>query len=137
MRKLLAFFGIATQLIDIQKRRKAVLDDTIAYFNTNTRSIDETLKCCYRPTELSEGCAVGRLIKDKELCKQLDANLEGVGTGVVRVFNKLPIEVQELGESFLCDLQSLHDLGGYWDENGLRESGVERANRIREQYVEK
>ena len=138
MRKLLAFFGIPIKpkLTDLQKRRKAVLDDAIAYFNKNTRSFNEQGNCCYQPTPTSQGCAVGRLIADKELCKTLDANLENTGVGVTRVFNKLPIEVQELGESFLTDLQSLHDGYYNWDETGLSEDGISRVNSIKKYYIE-
>lgn len=69
------------------------------------------------------GCAIGRLISDKELCEKLDS-FKITGVYEPFVFNSLPENVKELGKPFLSDIQLLHDNEGYWNENGLSESGM-------------
>ena len=119
--------------VDIKQRRLAVLNEACNHFNSTNRSKDEINGGCfyYPPTPSSEGCAVGRLIKDKELCKSLDAMDD---TGVEQVFDYLPNDVQELGKAFLNSLQLLHDTSRFWNEKGLTEEGVEVKEHIIKHY---
>ena len=104
----------------IQQKRLAVLEDTCQYFNLSKRNVIGR-RCLYYPVnESTEGCAVGRLIKDKDLCSTLDNK---VGTTVDIIFILLPKELQELGKQFLVDLQNLHDDKDCWTETGLSEEG--------------
>lgn len=115
----------------IEQKRLTVLNDTIGYFNTTTRNINVNDTCQYYPQhEKTEGCAVGRLIKDKELCKKLDT----LGGGTRKLFKHLPAEVQELGVEFLVDLQLLHDYLYHWDQNGLTPRGKDKAEYIKTEY---
>jgi hypothetical protein len=77
------------------------------------------------------GCAVGRLISDKNLCEKLDSFKTTSVCGSL-VFNSLPENVKELGKPFLIDMQHLHDSEGYWNENGLSESGMSFYEKIKQ-----
>lgn len=112
------------------KRRQELLNDTINHYNSNNRSSSISGQCYYYPvSDKSEGCAIGRLIKDKELCKDFGCR------NLSDVFEQIPNELQELGKEFLMELQNLHDLKENWNENGLSENGKEQAEFIREIYL--
>ena len=114
----------------IFKRREDLLNDTINHYNSNNRSITLSGQCYYYPVnDKSEGCAIGRLIKDKELCKTFGCR------NVNEVFSEIPKELQELGPEFLSQLQCLHDVGANWNESGLSENGKEVVEFIREIYL--
>jgi hypothetical protein len=107
------------------KKQAALLKETIAHFSVNPRSTmsgEDTPNCTYSGV----GCAVGRLIKDKRLCRKLDKN--PTGNSVDEVFTKLPAYVKVYGVDFLSDLQDLHDVASNWTEHGqfrtLSDSGV-------------
>ncbi len=118
----------------LKEKQLKVLNDTVAIYNKNNRSIIDG-KCLYF-MEGTIGCAVGRLIADKELCKQLDGLDNGETTGVGVVFDKLPSDVKQLGVDFLKELQNLHDdvYTRYWDDNGLSIKGVEFVERIKQVF---
>lgn len=118
-----------------KETRIKLLNDTISHFNSTNRSTKSDGDCTYvAHYPETQGCAIGRLIADKELCKKLDAISGDDGGGSVknpRVFNMLPKELQDLGQDFLLEIQCLHDNGNYWDENGIAESGLNEVNRIK------
>lgn len=94
--------------------RIEVLNDTIKYFwGSKERQCVANGTCQYKATETSEGCAIGRLLTP-ELAASLDQNL-----GVVndKIFNKLPLSLQSLGQDFLSMLQDLHDTAELLYEN--------------------
>lgn len=120
--------------MNITERRAKLLAETIAYFNLNTRCISDVNRdCVYAPTEKSEGCAVGRLIPDKNLCIELDKLSLTVANE--RVYRHLSSDVQELGIEFLRALQRLHDNVENWTLNGLSESGKAIVETITENYI--
>jgi hypothetical protein len=111
--------------MNIKERQLEVLNDTIKHYNSNNRSFNDDNQCVYYPTKNSEGCAVGRLVKDKALCKEM-----GSAT-IYSVFTRLPMELQDLSLPFLNDLQCLHDRKGNWIETGLSENGLEALKHIK------
>ena len=104
----------------IKERIKEILQWERDNRNSNNRSVDANTKGCTYSGEI--GCAVGRLVEDKDLCSRLD-NSALSGVCRTEVFNQLPENVKELGQEFLQDLQKLHDNYQYWNENGLSDSG--------------
>ena len=114
----------------------AFLNETAAHFNLNNRSTTSNEGCSYLPKEgVSEGCAIGRKIADKKLCAELD-EFGYIGstadeTSSARVFNKLPQELQDLGQDFLNVVQQLHDSEYNWTETGLSPVGVEKVETIK------
>jgi len=127
---------------DLKSKRLAVLESTLNYFTISNRSVVRTMNrrtCQYAPIEgVSEGCAVGRLIKDKDLCKRLDDNgKDGMSaTVVVDVWEQLPKSVQELGLQFLSELQILHDSDIFWCNEGLNKEGQKALARIKRNHIE-
>lgn len=117
---------------NLKEKRLEVLNDTISYFKTSTRCINSRGRCTYSPTEESKGCAIGRLITDKNICTELDFKNQPIGAD--SAFNILPIEIKELGQDFLRNLQLLHDLPYYWLESGLSEEGLNKVNHLKLEY---
>lgn len=111
------------------ERRKFYIDDVVAHYNSNNRALQEmsTFRCQYSPTPTSDGCAIGRRLSEETLALIAPANMAVVARGV---FIKLPTWMQQLGQDFLSAVQSLHDQGSYWDENGITESGKKYAESI-------
>ncbi len=106
------------------------LRDTVRHFNSYNRAASGG-GCVYSETEFSSGCALGRHIVNKELCRELDDDPEEI-TGVVdvRVFEKLPGQLAMLGQDFLKRVQSLHDTEILWGPWGLSPAGETRVDEI-------
>ncbi len=119
--------------LSIEAKRLKVLEDTCEYFNVSKRNADG-FTCRYNPIhEKTEGCAIGRLIKDKALCAKFD-ELEAFESGVDYVFDELPEDLQELGQEFLARLQDLHDDVDNWTETGMSDDGLEQKDSIKNNY---
>ena len=117
----------------IKERRLVVLNDTINHYNLKNLSfscIDKNkYQCFYYPqTDKTEGCAIGRLIKDKELCKEFGSK------SLKQVFEYLPSNLKGLGSAFLSDLQGLHDVQKNWNKIGLSKMGLRRVEIIKKEY---
>lgn len=115
------------------EKQRAFLDETIAFYNSTNRGTSEGGGCKYY-VEGKEGCAIGRKIADKELCKKLDKSKNGSGIGLEWVFCQLPTDLQELGQDFLKAVQLLHDDSNNWNETGLSGVGTHKANLIRKDF---
>ena len=117
--------------MNLKQRRKAVLEDTISFYNSSNRAYDLSNNKCMYCTPGKRRCAIGRLLSEKEAIK-----LQGhYGNLVVReLFDYLPKSIQELGVCFLIELQDLHDTAACWDEIGITEKGKERAQLIKYGY---
>ncbi len=107
----------------LKEKQLEVLNSTIKYFNINNRSTtnSEGGSCWYHPQYGgTEGCAIGRLVKDKALCKKLDT-LGSIGAG--HAFLYLPHYLKDLTKEFLTEIQDLHDSSTNWNKSGLSERG--------------
>lgn len=117
-----------------QKKQLDFLNETIAHYNSKNRC-EINKRCKYSPIEgVSEGCAVGRHITDKELCKHLD-DLSAKDNGSVNikeVFDLLPKNLQELSQRFLGNIQQLHDNPYNWTETGLSIEGLNYVRHIKQ-----
>jgi hypothetical protein len=102
----------------------AFLDETVAHFSTNKRGVSPNGICCY-----TAGCAIGR-----HLHCDLRAELDGMDISSVasnQVFEKLPENLRELGQSFLWDVQGFHDAARFWFDDGLTTEGKNQYNYIK------
>jgi len=117
------------------KEQEEMLNDTINHFNSSNRSkVEGKTGCTYLPAHSnSQGCAIGRLIEDKALCKEFDSfGVSGVGNE--KVFEKLPLELKYLGQNFLNRVQQLHDWGHFWSEGGLNDRGLREVENIKNNF---
>lgn len=116
----------------INKKRLKFLNETIKHFNSTNRAMTPFGRCLYVPIEgVSEGCAIGRHIKNKALCFKLD----GIGgVGKFEVFVVLPKKLKDLGQDFLAEVQRLHDNKSNWDENGLTHYGNTKVEIIKTDF---
>ncbi len=116
----------------IKQKQLRILNETINNFNSTNRCVTENGSCNYY-LEGKQGCAIGRLIEDKELCKKLD-KLDYGGVSYHNVFDLLPDELKELTKGFLSDLQNLHDESECWNETGLTNRGLNRVGGIKVEF---
>lgn len=94
---------------EISKKQFNFLVSTLIHFNSGNRGVDKNYMCSY-----VDGCAIGRHC-DVDTRKALD----DVGDmSNEPAFALLPDELKELGQSFLYDIQSLHDSHHRWNNNG-------------------
>ena len=123
-------------MTELQQKQLALLEDTVKFFNSENRCINQYGGCNYY-LEGKEGCAIGRKIEDKELCKELD---KGLGPDLesavdkISVFNRLPDNLKELGQKFLYRLQRLHDDGENWIRSGISSKGEIIVKDIKETF---
>jgi hypothetical protein len=113
----------------IQERRLEILDWEKNNRNINNRSVNSDSMCTYSGPI---GCAIGRLVSDKDLCYEMDNRVDN--TSVNRVFSSLPEDVRELGKGFLSIVQEFHDTDVNWNENGLTSCGMGNYDYIKENY---
>ena len=119
----------------LKQKRLAVLEDTVKHYRLGNRSVVTnefyTENCTYIPNnpKKSEGCAVGRLVKDKRLLAKLDKTSNGIIGGD---YDELPKYIQVLGSDFLNKLQVLHDEPAYWNTKGISKMGKVRVNELKE-----
>lgn len=118
-------------ITNIKERQIAFLDDTAKHYNIFNRN-DIHGECRYLPiNDSSEGCAIGRYL-DKCLAKRMDEREFGSpGVSNMTLFNKLPTWMKEMGNSFLCNIQILHDDFTFWNEQGLSNKGSLNVDRIK------
>lgn len=119
----------------LQQRQLAFLEETAKFYNLSTRCVDADGKCKYY-VEGKAGCALGRHIPDKDLCRKLD-NWNGntsVGVSCDDAFELMPDNLRELGQDFLEQVQSMHDVITNWVSDGLSPEGTQVFNRIKLDY---
>lgn len=116
-----------------KEQKLALLDETAAAYTSATRCTTHSGSCQYF-IEGKIGCAIGRLIKDKELCRGLDnGDYAGGYTSVANsdVFSLLPADLKDYGQQLLVSLQNLHDDEPNWDTDGLSDAGKIKVLNIR------
>lgn len=122
-------------MTELQIKQLAFLTETMGHYTLKNRAFNpkkEQAQCTYVPIPgVSDGCAIGRHVPDKALCAEFDE----IGSVCnQKVFNRLPVELQELGVVFLSAIQSLHDGAKYWGENGLIEEGYDKVGEIKRKF---
>lgn len=112
----------------IKNAQTAFLRDTVQFYNSGNRAMrPETTVCVYEPTEFSPGCAIGRHLPNKKLCRSLCGTVDTVcRNGWGDVFGSLLV----LGVGFLNRVQRLHDNYTYWDGCGLAPYGRAEVSQI-------
>ncbi len=111
-----------------QEKQLAVLNETIAFYNSANRSINNTGHgACMYINNKGNKCAIGRLVTD-ELARTLEANMLKSASDI---FHLLPKEVQDLGLNFLEHLQVLHDNSHVWNTTGLTRDGEAEVRNIK------
>ena len=112
---------------ELAAKRRAFVEETAAHYNSKNRSMNtKNGACMYSPAHAgTEGCAIGRKVADKNLCRTFDEQYCNSAVSATSVFTQLPPELQELGVDFLDEVQLLHDETYYWCEGGLNASGRE------------
>jgi hypothetical protein len=103
----------------LQLEQLAFLVETATHFNINNRGHDKINGGC----SYLLGCAIGRKIEDKDLCRTLDT-MTVQGRSFSAVFEKMPPFFQSLGIGAVRATQHLHDEIDNWDENGLSPRGL-------------
>lgn len=118
--------------------REEFLLDTLEYYSQDPSRRcfhTETRICYYSPVNAdnpnSEGCAIGRWLSPDLQLKLDNESYPGINTD--DVFEQLPDNLQQLGQSFLSSVQSLHD-GNSWCQGGVINSNIYNLKRIIQNY---
>lgn len=118
--------------------REEFLLDTLEYYSQDPSRRcfhTETRICYYSPVNAdnpnSEGCAIGRWLSPDLQLKLDDETYPGVD--IDDVFEQLPDNLQQLGQSFLASVQFLHDSNS-WREGGVINYNIERLKKIIQEY---
>lgn len=123
----------------LQQNQLNFLNDTVNFFKKNPRCQNKHKECVYYHKKYA-GCAIGRHIEDKELCKRLDKLTNTSIAGMsYKSYAELPEALKSLGRAFLSEIQELHDDDSYWDKpddevetlEKLNSSGTEQVQRIK------
>jgi len=104
-----------------------LLEETAQFYNTGNRSVIRISCRYFLPNK--PGCAIGRLIADKKLCRKLDVFSDG--SSVRAVFSYLPEDLKNYGVNFLEMLQELHDRESNWTETGLSALGLRHVEKMK------
>jgi hypothetical protein len=126
-----------TEITIKQLSKLEIIEETIKFYSEdiNRRALVGDL-CAYN-TEDGKHCAVGRCFTED--VKKQGINFEfNTGRGVESFDFQSLLQEQYKGHEtyFWRQLQQLHDSIGsvYWDENGITESGKQKAERIKEHF---
>lgn len=131
-RKTLLWIKEPQKSMKTKQDKLNLLEETATFYTSENRCVwSKGLSACqYYTKDIPHGCAIGRLIPDKTLCKQLNS---WGGVCNTPTFNLLPPDLQEYGQSFLSELQRLHDGEYNWNMSGLSLTGIRFVQEIREQ----
>lgn len=115
----------------IEQKRLDFLNETVSYYSEDIsrRSISNSFSCEYL-TDDGKMCAIGRHIPKNKYNK----SIENLTVNSDEVFSLLPKRIKNLGQFFLCHIQTLHDSDECWDENGITETGYEKINNIKLEF---
>ena len=119
----------------LQEKQLAFLEETVAFYSINPRCVilgEGGMETCRYFADGLSGCAIGRHVKDKQICMDWDESALTVSS----IFQDLPISLNELGRGFLQNIQDLHDNNDYWDEetNGLSQEGINKVKSIKQEH---
>ncbi len=118
-----------------------LLEETVVYYSEdpeNRRCVSEGGGCYYSPISAnkpySEGCAVGRIIKDyPDIQRVFDhADFKAIQDIFKDSSLEIPSELKQYPVLFLAKLQLLHDSRHCWDINGLTPEGIGYVMGIKE-----
>lgn len=107
-----------------------LLEETIEYYSKNPRAISNSNTCVYL-REDGARCAIGRICDD-ETIKLIGGICSDVGSA--RIWPLLPPAITDYGQSFLVDLQRLHDGNKNWSDNGLSQEGKRYVDSIKSYF---
>lgn len=106
----------------VKNAQTQFLRDTVKFYNSKNRATKpSSTACIYSPTPDSPGCAIGRHVSNKLICREWDTVGSLVSLGEMADSGLGGLLV--LGKRFLRDVQSLHDDFACWGESGLSERG--------------
>ncbi len=106
-----------------KQQKRELVRETGQTFNSKNRCTNRQGTCKYY-IKGKQGCAIGRLIDDKKLCRKLDKRTEA-SLFSMSTFELIPLELQAYGQPLLHAIQRWHDDSDNWDENGLTSLGKE------------
>ena len=131
------------------KTYSEVIEETVEYYKTNPRALDEALTDCVYYTKTGAMCAIGRCAKDPQELEQIygGGSIETLITEI-KTSNKvnrttksilqneiLKAEYRHLDDYiFWHDLQCLHDNKYNWEGDKLSDMGKVFLEEIRKKY---
>ena len=127
-----------TASLSKQKRCLEIIEETVAFYRKNPRSINESGQCSYMDAK-GNRCAVGRYISE-EYIKQVNQKPFN-GLSVDGLHNEWELDTilidsaQGLDVNFWADLQNLHDSSRCWNGSKLSKFGHEQTIIIKAKWA--
>lgn len=123
------------QASDLKRRQHKLLDETVAFFLTNPRGLENgDHHCVYFAQETKARCAVGRLLPLK-VATELGSVASTIRKLLVITYNfsdptrgAIQKLLDRYNMEFLYNLQQLHDRSDYWTDDGAQRH---REGRVR------
>ena len=112
-----------------QLTKLQIINETVEYYSTHPRSIEEsTGNCKYNgPDRLK--CAFSRCCTDTSVFTEGNSSCDQRFATLLPQYEHIPFE-----DSFWVEIQSLHDQDGYWENNELNYAGKTFVNDIKVKY---
>jgi hypothetical protein len=112
-----------------------LIDETVAYYSQDTsrRAVDKNGFCEYKIGD--KMCAVGRCVLKKK-----NTRLAGGVNNICKAGHKINLEsilkakYKGLPQLLWIEIQSIHDVCSYWDNNGLTTEGQKRVNELKDKW---
>ncbi len=107
-----------------------VLQDTINFYTLKNRAINSLGSCKYL-TKDGKRCAIGRLLNEGMEEDLMDCGMSVMCFMVDEEFDKvIPLWMRLLPNSFLQNVQILHDTETFWTNTGLTQEGIHKVKSI-------
>lgn len=111
-----------------------IIDETVAFYQKNPRA--KNGDSCVYLTDDGRKCAHSRCLDlPNEVLEKLDNNQ--AGDVIAKYGDKVhKSEYQGHSPEFWVDIQNLHDIEFYWEENQLTKEGLDWVYTLKQKYKE-
>ncbi len=114
-----------------------IIDETVEYYKTHDRAIDDNLKCCYLSDD-NRMCAHSRCLTDEARATLLqEFSNNATAYVVIGEFGDECHKEEYRGhdEEFWQRIQSIHDSHSYWSGKTFTPAGEKFVNSLKEDYA--
>lgn len=106
-----------------------VIQETIDFYNSENRSMNNIRKCVYLNEETGTMCAVGRCLTEQGLIdfhrEEMLVSRTDVGVLYKLYPNSFKEEYKDIASHEWRKIQRVHDDDQFWNKDGLNEDGKE------------
>lgn len=112
-----------------QLTKLQIIDETVTYYSTHARSIEERTGDCKYNNRNGNKCAFSRCCTDNSTFNEGVSSREQINARLLPQYAHIPIT-----NDFWLDLQEIHDRDYYWNKGTLDTRGELRITELKEIY---